>query len=85
MRVLYITLAHTYRIKTFDDHLPFGQEMGRIARALATGYGFSDPFRGHTGPTAWVGPLFPLLLGGVFKLFGVFTAQSAWVIFTVRP
>src|SRR5271168_1283938 len=84
VRVLYITLAHTYRIKSFDDHLPFGQEMGRIARALATGYGFSDPFRGHTGPTAWVGPLFPLLLGGVFKLFGVFTAQSAWVIFTLN-
>src|ERR1700691_616843 len=83
VRVLYITLAHTYRIKTFDDHLPFGQEMGRIARALATGYGFADPFRGHTGPTAWVGPLFPLLLGGVFKLFGVFTPQSAWVILTV--
>jgi 4-amino-4-deoxy-L-arabinose transferase-like glycosyltransferase len=84
VRVLYITLAHTYRIKTFDDHLPFGQEMGRIARALATGYGFSDPFRGHTGPTAWVGPLFPLLLGGVFKIFGVFTAQSAWLIFTLN-
>jgi 4-amino-4-deoxy-L-arabinose transferase-like glycosyltransferase len=84
VRVLYITLAHTYRIKSYDDHLPFGQEMGRIARALATGFGFSDPFRGHTGPTAWVGPLFPLILGGVFKLFGVFTACSAWVILTIN-
>jgi 4-amino-4-deoxy-L-arabinose transferase-like glycosyltransferase len=84
VRVLYITLAHTYRIKTYDDHLPYGQEMGRIARALATGYGFSDPFRGHTGPTTWVGPLYPLLLGGVFRLFGVFTAASAWVIFTIN-
>jgi len=84
VRVLYITLAHTYRIKTYDDHLPFGQEMGRIARSVATGLGFSDPFRGHTGPTAWVGPLYPLLVGGVFKLFGVFSAQSAWVIFTIN-
>jgi 4-amino-4-deoxy-L-arabinose transferase-like glycosyltransferase len=58
--------------------------MGRIARALATGFGFSDPFRGHTGPTAWVGPLFPLLLAGVFKLFGVFSPQSAWVILTIN-
>ena len=62
----------------------FGEEMGRIARALATGYGFSDPFRGHTGPTAWVGPLFPLILGSVFKLFGVFTPLSAWVILTIN-
>src|ERR1700733_1206362 len=82
VRVLYITLAHTYSIKTFDDHMLFGEEMGRIARALATGYGFADPFRGHTGPTAWVGPLFPLLLGGIFKLFGVFSPLSAWVILT---
>ncbi len=83
VRVLYLTLAHTYRIRPYDDHMLFGEEMGRIARALATGFGFSDPFRGHTGPTAWVGPLFPLLLGGVFKLFGVFTPQSAWVILTI--
>jgi 4-amino-4-deoxy-L-arabinose transferase-like glycosyltransferase len=83
VRVLYLTLAHTYRIRAYDDHMLFGEEMGRTARALATGYGFSDPFRGHTGPTAWVGPLFPLLLGGVFKLFGVFTPLSAWVILTL--
>jgi 4-amino-4-deoxy-L-arabinose transferase-like glycosyltransferase len=83
VRVLYLTLAHTYRIRAYDDHMLFGEEMGRIARALATGYGFSDPFRGHTGPTAWVGPLYPLLLAGVFRLFGVFTPLSAWVILTL--
>jgi 4-amino-4-deoxy-L-arabinose transferase-like glycosyltransferase len=84
VRVLYLTLAHTYRIHPYDDHMLFGEEMGRVARALATGFGFSDPFRGHTGPTAWVGPLFPLLLGVVFKLFGVFTPLSAWVILTLN-
>ena len=84
VRVLYLTLAHTYRIRPYDDHMLFGEEMGRIARALASGFGFADPFRGHTGPTAWVGPLFPLLLGGVFKVFGVFTPQSAWVILTIN-
>ena len=84
VRALYLTLAHTYRIRPYDDHMLFGEEMGRIARALATGFGFSDPFRGHTGPTAWVGPLFPLLLAGVFKLFGVFSPLSAWVILTLN-
>jgi 4-amino-4-deoxy-L-arabinose transferase-like glycosyltransferase len=84
VRVLYLTLAHTYRIHPEDDHMLFGQEMGRIARALATGHGFSDPFRGHTGPTAWVGPLYPLILAAVFKLFGVFTVQSAWAILTIN-
>src|ERR1700749_5264719 len=80
VRVLYLTLAHTYRIRSYDDHMLFGEEMGRIARALATGRGFADPFRGQTGPTAWVGPLFPLLLSAVFRLFGVFTPASAWMI-----
>lgn len=84
VRVLYITFAHTYHMRPYQDHFPFGWEMGRVARALATGRGFADPFVGHTGPTAWVPPLYPLLLAGVFKLFGVYTALSAWVILTIN-
>jgi dolichyl-phosphate-mannose-protein mannosyltransferase len=83
IRLFYITLAHTYRIRLFQDHFQFGWEVGRIARAVATGYGYSDPFTGHTGPTAWSPPLFTLLLAGVFKVFGVYTAASAWVIFAI--
>ena len=84
VRVLYITLAHTYHIRPAQDHFQFGWEMGRVARALATGHGYANPFVGHTGPTAWVPPLYPLLLAGVFKLFGVYTALSAWVILTIN-
>jgi hypothetical protein len=84
LRVAYITLAHTYRIRVSEDHLQFGWEMGRIARALVTGFGYADPFTGHSGPTAWVPPLYPLLLAGVFKIFGVYSTQSAWVILTIN-
>ncbi len=84
VRVLYMTLAHGYRIRVIDDHFDFGWEMGRIARALATGYGYADPFNGHSGPTAWNPPLFPLILAGVFKVFGVYTPQSAWVILALN-
>ena len=70
MRLAYVMLAHTYRVRPYDDHFGFGWEMGRIARALATGYGYADPFRGHTGPTTWVTPGYPLIIAGVFKLFG---------------
>jgi hypothetical protein len=84
VRVLYITLAHTYRIRLSNDHFEFGWEMGRIARSLATGHGYSDPFEGHTGPTAWTPPLYPLLLTAVFKLFGVYTLTSAWVILAIN-
>ncbi len=57
--------------------IPFLFESGNIAHSLATGHGFSSPFRVDTGPTAWMTPLFPLLLAGIFRLFGVYTFH-AW-------
>ncbi len=84
VRVLYVTVAHTYRFRPFEDHFTFGYEMARIARALVTGYGYADPFSGHTGPTAWVPPLYPLLIAGVFKLTGIYTAASAWILLTLN-
>jgi hypothetical protein len=80
VRLLYITLAHTYHLRVILDHFQFGWEAGRIARAVATGHGYADPFLGPSGPTTWIPPLFPLVLAGVFKLFGVYTPLSAWMI-----
>jgi Dolichyl-phosphate-mannose-protein mannosyltransferase len=54
--------------------VPFFQETGNVARSLAAGKGFSDLFRQGTGPTAWLSPVYPLLLAGVFRVFGIFTA-----------
>ena len=85
VRVLYMTLAHTYRIRLYEDHFDFGWEMARIARALVTGYGYADPFiTGHTGPTAWLPPAYTLIIAAAFKLFGVYTPLSAWVLLTVN-
>lgn len=84
VRIAYMTLARTWHIRTtYPYDFSFGYEMGRVARALVTGYGFADPFIGHTGPTAWVPPLYPWILAGVFKLTGVYTALSAWIILAV--
>lgn len=82
VRVLYVTVAHTYRFRPFEDHFTYGYEMARIARALVTGYGYADPFSGHTGPTAWVPPFYPLLIAAVFKLAGVYSLLSAWILLT---
>jgi hypothetical protein len=80
LRLAVVGLCHYYRVRVEEDHFHFGAEMGRIARALATGRGYADPFFGQTGPTAWVTPLFPLILGGIFKIFGVYSTLSAWAI-----
>ena len=84
VRVAYLTLAHTWRFSPFEDHFTFGYEMARIARALVTGYGYADPFSGHTGPTAWVPPLYPLLIAAVFNLTGIYTPLSAWILLTLN-
>jgi 4-amino-4-deoxy-L-arabinose transferase-like glycosyltransferase len=84
LRLLVITLGHTYRITPRRDHFQFGWEMGRIARALASGHGFANPTDLETGPTAWEAPLYPFLLAGVFKLFGIYSFASAWVILALN-
>jgi 4-amino-4-deoxy-L-arabinose transferase-like glycosyltransferase len=53
--------------------LPFLFESGNIAYSLATGNGFSSPFRVPTGPTAWMTPVYPALLAGVYRVFGTYT------------
>ena len=59
--------------------VPFENEAGSIAAALAQGKGFCCLFRQPTGPTAWLAPAYPLLLAGIFKIFGVFTVASFYV------
>ncbi|HEX4064974.1 MAG TPA: glycosyltransferase family 39 protein [Acidobacteriaceae bacterium] len=80
VRIAAMTFMHTWHMRPYEDHFAFGYEMGRIARALVTGFGYADPFRGHTGPTAWIPPIYPWILAADFKLFGVYSALAAWVI-----
>src|SRR5262249_42450404 len=73
LRLGIILIGHTYKFRTDDLDFSFGWEMGRIGRSLAMGQGFANPFNAATGPTAWEPPLYPLLIAGVFKLFGMYT------------
>jgi len=52
---------------------PFDNEAGNIALALSQGLGFSNLFRQPTGPTAWLTPVYPLLLSLIFRVCGPFT------------
>jgi 4-amino-4-deoxy-L-arabinose transferase-like glycosyltransferase len=53
-------------------------EAAGIARQLAAGHGFSSPYHDASGPTAWVAPVYPSLLAGMFRLFATETPASAW-------
>ena len=80
LRLAVITIGHTYRITPRRDHFQFGWEMGRIARSIANGQGFSSPTDLPTGPSAWAPPVYPYILAGIFKLFGIYSNLSGWVI-----
>ena len=56
--------------------VPFQNEVGNVASAFAQGQGFCCLFRQPTGPTAWLAPVYPLLLACIFKLLGTFTLRS---------
>ncbi|MGB6820625.1 MAG: glycosyltransferase family 39 protein [Candidatus Acidiferrales bacterium] len=56
--------------------IPFTFEPGNIAASLARGQGFSSPLRVPTGPTAWMTPVYPLLLATVFRYFEIYTFRS---------
>jgi hypothetical protein len=56
--------------------VPFQQETGNIAYALAQDRGFSDVFRTNTGATAWLAPAYPLLVAAMFKCFGILTVRA---------
>jgi hypothetical protein len=84
LAVRMVIVSFTYRdLPDADKHFEaFGWEMGWIARSLATGHGFSSPYWPLSGPTAIMSPLYPGLLSLVFRLFGVYSLTSAFVILT---
>ena len=48
---------------------------GRIARSIVSGHGFGSPFA-DTGLSALLPPVYPYLLAGIFKIFGLETRAS---------
>jgi hypothetical protein len=93
VRFGYIVVGHTYRFRAHDrvlavqpnqQNFDFGFEMGRIGRSLAQGQGFSNPFHEITGSTAWEPPLYPFLIAGVFRVFGVYSRASAILLLSIN-
>ncbi len=84
VRALCIVVMHTYKFRVSDQNFSFGWEMGRIAASIASGQGFSNPMHDPTGPTAWEPPLTPFLIAGVFRLFGIYSHASSFVLLTIN-
>lgn len=64
--------------------VPFGYETGAIAASIAQGHGYSSPLGVPSGPTAWLTPVYPYLLAGIFKVYGVYSYTSQLAIITLN-
>jgi len=51
-------------------HQPYDNEQLQLARNLAAGHGYVNPWAAPTGPTAMYTPGHPLLMAALFKIFG---------------
>jgi hypothetical protein len=56
-----------------------GWYYSNIARSIIEGHGYANPFRIHTGPTAWVPPFLVYMFIAIFKVIGDRTIGMAVV------
>src|SRR6202167_5492284 len=84
IRLVVMVFLLPEQLEPQRDHWHFGYETGRIARSIVQGRGFSSPLLEDTGPTAWMTPVYPYLVAGVFKIFGIYTKASAIVLLSLN-
>src|ERR1700730_4778429 len=85
LRMLVMWLLWRQMPVPIKANVPYGYELGRVARAIAAGEGFSSPLRDlDTGPTAWFTPIYPYLVAGIFKVWGIYSELSRLIIATLN-
>ena len=83
LRLLVAVIAHGHS-DVVGILWPRGIEPLGIAKSLLDGRGFSSPFALPTGPTAFVTPIYPVMLAIVESFLGVASKTSAWAILAVQ-
>lgn len=84
IRLIVMIFLLPEQLEPQRDHWRFGYETGRIARSIVQGRGFGNPLFEDTGPTAWMTPVYPYLVAGIFKVFGIYTKTSAIVLLSLN-
>lgn len=58
--------------------------MASVATSLALGQGFGSPYWEPTGPTAIVPPVYPAILAGLYRVFGVHAPAAGQAALTLN-
>lgn len=77
VRLAAIAFLYPEQLDPRQDHFRFAFEAGRIARSIAAGKGFAGPLYEDTGPSAWMTPVYPYIIAGFFRVFGIYTKAAA--------
>jgi 4-amino-4-deoxy-L-arabinose transferase-like glycosyltransferase len=92
MRLGFMLVAHGVPFVEARGPYPalFQNEVTNTAASVANGNGFKSPFVSvisgdpQVGPSGWVPPVYPLFCAAVFRIFGVFSRQSFFIIVLVQ-
>ena len=80
VRVVAIALLQGAHAGQLSKIWESGPEISNIASSLASHRGFSSPFGVESGPTAWIPPVYPSLLAGIFAVVGLRSSLAAATI-----
>ena len=75
VRLIYLGFLHS-QPPPAGNLYTVRHETGSIAASIAQGHGYSSPLNDPSGPTAWITPIYPYMLAGLFKLFGTFSLTA---------
>jgi len=84
IRLVVMGFLYTEQLDPERDHWRFAYENGRLARSIVEGRGLSSPLFEDTGVSAWMTPVYPYFVAGVFRVFGIYSTSSAFVLLTFQ-
>lgn len=84
LRMVAMKMVQNWPVNATSPLWKSGLEIVNIASSIASGKGFSSPFGVDSGATAWIPPVYPTLVGGLFRLLGERSNLSAIAILVLQ-
>src|SRR5208337_4060608 len=84
IRLAVVGFLYPDQLDPSRNHWHFAFENGKIAYSIVQGHGFGSPLFEDTGPTAWLTPVYPYLIAGVFVICGTYSKASALVLLSLQ-